>query len=149
MKRFRFDLEKLLQLRSYAEKEAELALARAIGEVAALEARIRSIAEERISIASSRFSPGRSSAEIRNSELYLIRLDRIKDALLEAAAKAGLAAAAARNAFMEAKRERMVLDKLRAKRLAEHRKDSLVEETRILDEVSSGAPARRLVSDGI
>ena len=148
MTRFRFDLEKLLQLRSFAEKEAELALARAMGEVAALDARIGQVAEERVAIASTRFAPGRSAAEMRNSELYLIRLDRMKDALLEAAVKAQLVVDVARDAFMEAKRDRMVLDKLKEKRLAEHRKVALAEQTRILDEVSVGAPARRLVSDG-
>lgn len=148
MRRFRFGLEKLLELRAYAEREAEMALARAVGEKVAIEKRIEALAQERAETAAYRFSAGRSAAEMRNAELYLIRLERTKEALLEAAARAELAVEAARAAFDEARRERKVLDRLKDKKLAEHRKERLAEDVRVADEISSGAPARRAASGG-
>jgi len=143
MKRFAFDLEKLLELRAYREKEAELALARAMGELSALEARIRSVAEEKSQVASDRFSPGRTAFDMRSAEFYLLRLEKTKESLMEAAAKAELVVEAARNAFVEASRDKKVIEKLREKRLAEHKKAAAIDEINAIDDISSGAAARR------
>ena len=48
----------------------------------------------------------------------------------------------ARNAFLEASRERKVLDKLKEKRQKEYRKEMLGEEAKVLDDISGGASAR-------
>lgn len=149
MKRFRFDLEKLLELRLYREREAEQELARAVGELAAIEERIRSLAEERVRVAADRFSAGRTSADMRSAELYLLRLEKTKEALLEAAAKAELVVAAKREAYLEASRERKVLDKLKEKRKAEYRAAAGREEIKVIDDISGGASARKAVSGEI
>jgi flagellar FliJ protein len=143
MKRFRFGLEKLLELRAYREKEAELELARAVGELTALENRLREVAEERQRIAADRFAPGRSAADMRSAELYIVRLDRTRDELIEASANAELAVEAAREAFAEASRDRKVIDKLKEKHKAEYRKAAADEEIAALDDISGGAAARR------
>jgi flagellar FliJ protein len=142
MKRFRFDLEKLLELRAFAEREAEIALAKAIGEASDLSRRLTLLAEERTETASARFAPGRSAADILSCERYILRLDRQKEALLAALAKAELAVQAARENFTAARRERKVLDKLKDKRRAEHRDEALAAETAALDDISGGALAR-------
>ncbi len=146
MKRFRFDLEKLLELRVYREKEAEQALARAMGELAAIEAKLRALAEERVAVARGRFAPGRTAADMRSAELYLLRLEKTKEKLLEEAAKAELAVAAAREAFMEASRDRKILDKLKDKRKAEYRKTAADEEVKAIDDISGGSSARTALS---
>lgn len=143
MKRFRFRLEKLLELRLYREKDAELALARAAGELDALQRRIEAVAAERVSVAADRFAPGRSVAEIRNAELYMLRLERNAEALMKAAATAELAVEQAQDAFVEARKERAVLDKLKERRAAEHRKASMVEEIAVLDDIAGSRSARR------
>jgi flagellar FliJ protein len=146
VRRFRFDLEKVLELRAFHEREAELELGRAMGELAVIEQKIRNIAAERVAIAAERFAGGRSAAEIRNSELYLIRLDHTRDALLEAAAKAELVVETKREAFKEASRERKVMDKLKDKRKSEYRKEALLDEIKTLDDLSGGTASRHAVS---
>ncbi len=146
MKRFRFDLEKLLELRRYRERDAELALARALGDLALIQNKIAQLAQERSAAAQDRFSPGKTVAEIRRTDAYLLRLDKDKDRLLEAAAKAELKVDEARSIFAEARRDRMVLDKFKEKRKAEHRKEAMKEEIERLDDISSGTAARRLIN---
>ena len=148
MKRFRFGLEKLLELRLYAEREAEMSLARAIGEAAALDSRLEALARERVAVAADRFAPGRDGNEMRRAELYLLRLDRTKGALFEAAAKAAMVADAAREVFVEASRDRKVIEKLKEKRKAEYRRSAAQEEIKTMDDISGGAAARRAASDG-
>lgn len=146
MRRFRFELEKLLELRSYAEREAELALARAMGELSSIESKIQALAVERTEVASSRFARGRGVAEIRHAEAYILRLDQTKEKLLEAAAAAALAVEKEREKFIEASRERKIIDKLKEKKAAEHRKASLDEEMKVVDDISSGSAARKAVN---
>ena len=69
--------------------------------------------------------------------------------VITAAAKADLAAEAAREAFIEASREKKVIEKLKEKRLAEHRKAAAAEELKVLDDISSGSAARRSVGGSL
>jgi flagellar FliJ protein len=146
MKRFRFDLEKLLELRSYREHEAELELAHAIGNLTLIQNQITQLAQERSAAAQERFSPGKTVVEMRRTDAYILRLDKDRDRLLEAAVKAELKVDEARSAFAEARRDRLVLDKLKDKRKAEHRKEAMKEEIETLDDISSGTVARRLIN---
>ena len=77
---------------------------------------------------------------------YLLRLDNTKEQLLNEAAMAELKVEEARSAFLEASKERKVLDKLKEKRQKEYRKQMFVEETKILDDISGGTSARRQLS---
>ncbi|MDR3193073.1 MAG: flagellar export protein FliJ, partial [Treponema sp.] len=120
MKRFNFSLEKVLELRRYREQETELELGRATGELVVIEQRIRELAEARSLAAAGRFSPGNSAVDIRNYELYILRLDKTKEELLEAAAKAAQKVEEARRIYLEASRDRKVMDKLKEKRAAEY-----------------------------
>lgn len=148
MKRFRFNLDKLLELRQYYEREAELALARAMVELQSIQERLEKLAEERSEAAAERFRPGRSVAQIQATDLYILRLDKTKEVLLEAAAKAELVVAEKRQAYIEASRDRKVLDKLREKRLKEYKYQLSLEEIKTVDDISSGSRARRQTVDG-
>uniref|UniRef100_A0A7C3I2T1 Flagellar FliJ protein n=1 Tax=Gracilinema caldarium TaxID=215591 RepID=A0A7C3I2T1_9SPIR len=142
MKRFRFNLDKLLELRQYYEREAELALARAMGELQSIQDRLEKLAEERSEAAAERFRPGRSVAQIQATDLYILRLDKTKEVLLEAAAKAELVVQEKRQAYVEASRDRKVLDKLKEKRLKEYKYQLSLEEIKTVDDISSGSRAR-------
>ncbi|GAB1483854.1 hypothetical protein MASR2M78_26700 [Treponema sp.] len=143
MKRFSFSLEKLLQLRRYREQETEQALARAMGELASIESRIKVLAEERLAVSANRFTSGKTPAELQNTEYYLLRLERSTASLLEAAAKAELLVDAAREAFLEASKDKKVIDKIRDKRIAEHKKVAQEEEIKAMDDISGGSTARK------
>jgi flagellar FliJ protein len=136
MKRFHFDLEKILEIRAYREKEAETALGRAVGALTALEQEIKSAAVSRSQAASRRFASGNGINGIRQYELYIQRLDAERDRLFKEAAEAELKVEAARQVFLEASRDRKVLDKLREKRRREYRDALLAEETGTLDDIA-------------
>jgi flagellar FliJ protein len=142
MKPFAFSLEKVLSLRKYYEDEAKIELGRAMGILAELEGNIQAIGRERVRAAAAQFSPSNSAAMIQQYMFYIIRLDNTKEQLLKEAAMAELKIEEAREAFLEASRERKVLDNLKEKRQKEHRKIQLREETKILDDISSGAISR-------
>ena len=146
MKPFAFSLEKVLELRKYHEDEAKIELGRAIGILAELETRIHALGQERARAAAAQFSPGNSAAQIQQYMFYLLRLDNTKEQLLREAALAEQKVEEARDLFIEASRERKVLDKLKEKRQKEYRKAFFIEETKILDDISAGAPARRLIN---
>ena len=135
MKKFSFNLEKVLTLRKYSEDEAKVELGRAIGILAELEFRLRYLAQERFRAASEQFSPGNTAAEIQQYTFYLLRLDNTKEQLLKEAAMAEIAVEKARAVFLECSRERKVLDKIREKRQKEHRKFILKEEVKTLDDI--------------
>jgi len=142
MKPFIFSLEKVLGLRKFSEDEAKIELGRATGVLAELESRIRALAEERDGALAAQFSPGNGVAEIQQYMVYLIRLDNTKERLLKEAAMAELKVEEARNAFLEASRERKVLDRLKERRQKDYRKLMLAEEAKTLDDISSGAKLR-------
>jgi len=146
MKHFTFRLEKVLELRKYSEEEAKLELGRAIGVLADLENRIALLGQERVRAASLQFSPGNSAAQIQQYMFYLIRLDNTKEQLLKETALAELKVEEAREAFLEASRELKVLEKIKEKQQKEYRKEVFAEETKVLDDISGGAPARNLVT---
>jgi len=146
MKQFAFRLEKVLELRKYSEEETKLELGRAIGVLAELENRIQLVGQERMRAAAAQFSPGNSAAQIQQYMFYLIRLDNTKEQLLKDAALAELKVEQAREAFLEASRELKVLEKIKEKQQKEYRKEVFAEETKNLDDISSGAPARNYVT---
>jgi len=135
MKAFAFRLEKLLNLREFYEDEAKVELGRAVGVLAELEGKIRALAAERVRAAAAQFSPGNSAIEIQQYMYYLLRLDNTKEWLLKEAAMAEMKVEEAREAFLEASRERKVLDNLKEKKQKEYNKMKLDEETKVLDDI--------------
>ena len=137
MRRFTFGLQRVLELREYAEKNAKIELGKAVGALTLIEQRIASMAEDRRQAAAERFAPGNGFAEIQDYERYILRLDQIRDKLLMDAAKAELVVAEKRDLYQEAARERKALDKIRERRRGEYRKFALAEENRELDDVAA------------
>ena len=143
MKSFKFDLEKILKLRKHYEDEAKIELGRAVGILSELESRLFAIGRERVRAQEAQFFPGNSADEIRQYSYYILRLDNITEQLLREVAAAQLKVEEAREAFLEASRERKVFDKLKEKRQKEYRKEMLAAETKALDDISSSIFARR------
>jgi flagellar FliJ protein len=146
MKGFRFNLQKVLRLREYREREAEIALGRAVGVLTEIENKIALLAQDRIAAAERRFSGG--AREMISYERYIFRLDTLRDRLFNEAAMAELKVAEARDLYLEASRDRKVLDKLKEHRRREYRRGMEREEIRITDDISSGVRARQAVLGG-
>jgi flagellar FliJ protein len=145
MKRFAFGLEKILDLRKHREQEAKIALGRAVGELSAIENQLKDLALLRSRAAEEYFSSADpaekkqdpfSAACYRNYGFYLQRLERRKEELLEAAARAQMKLEEERASYLEVSRERKVLDKLKEKRAADYRRLLFAEETKTLDDIA-------------
>jgi flagellar FliJ protein len=148
MKRFHFQLQKVLELRKYREEEAKIELGRAVGVLSAIESRIREAAEKRHHAARERFGGDmRNSNGISNTvsmqnsfsviawDNYITRLDQEVEHLTKDAAQAELAVEEKRERYMEAERDLKVLEKLKEKREKEYRKEVFAAETAELDDM--------------
>jgi flagellar FliJ protein len=149
MKRFHFQLQKVLELRKYREEESKIELGRAVGVLSAIESRIREAAEKRHHAARERFNGGdmRNTISISNTgsmqnsfsiiawDNYIIRLDQEVERLTGEAAQAELVVEEKRERYMEAERDLKVMEKLREKREKEYRKEMFAAETAELDDL--------------
>jgi flagellar FliJ protein len=122
LKSFSFDLEKYLELRKYREQETEIELARTIAVLNELEQELKTVTEERVQASAEEFAPGNSIRDIQNYELYILRLDIKREQLFEALTQAELEVEKARAVYVEAARDRKVVDKLKEKKLIEYKK---------------------------
>ncbi|MDR2739089.1 MAG: flagellar export protein FliJ [Treponema sp.] len=137
MKRFRFDLQQVLELREYAEREAEIELGKAVGALNLIEQHIASVAEARYHAAAERFAPENGFEKIQSYDRYILRLDQTRDKLLMDAARAELVVAEKRDLYLEASRERKILDKIKERRQEEYRKFIRAEENKELDDIAA------------
>jgi len=135
MKAFSFGLEKVLNLREFYEDEAKIELGRAIGVLADLESRLFAVGRERARASAAQFAPGNTAVTIQQYMFYIIRLDNLTEELLKEITVAEMKVEQAREAFLEASKERKVLDNLKDKRQKEYRKVVLAEETKTLDDI--------------
>ncbi|MDR0707361.1 MAG: flagellar export protein FliJ [Treponema sp.] len=143
MKQFSFNLESILDVRKYHEQEAEIALGRAVGELIRIERNITAVASEKARVSSERFALGYGVAEIMTFDRYVQRLDATKERLIKDAAQAELKVEAAREVYLEASRNRDVLDKVKSDEAAAYRKEIFNEEAKVLDDIAGSAYIRR------
>jgi len=138
MKRFSFNLEKLLQLRGFEEKNAKTELAAAISVAERIKLDLRNTAAERVRVNKTR----NDTVDIRSLmtvENYVNRLDLRKEELLEQLAAAELTIEEKRKSFTAAMQKRSVLDKLKEKQFAQWRKESMSAEENALEDAVYGA----------
>jgi len=154
MRRFRFRLEKFLELRRWKEREKEIALAKVLGEVLLLEKRIAEIAEE---IAASLFgqfrmhAPGAGAGHegridveaMARRELYAQRLSRERECKRRVLVVKNRELEEARARYLEASKERKVLDKLRERREAEYYEHAIDEEFKEIDDMNTASSTRQ------
>lgn len=145
MRRFRFNLEKLLEVRAFYERKAELVLAEKAGKCALLQSRLDQIAESRKRTVKEMFQSGRGLPDFRAAELFLVRLDRDRDRALRELAAAELEREQARADYVEKRRDREAIDKLKERRQAEYYRLAEREETKTLDDM---ARSRRVEQAG-
>ena len=142
MKAFTFRFEKVLQLRKFHEEEAKAELGRAIGVLSDLESKIYVLAQERARAHAAQLNPANSTGEMQQYMFYLLRLDSLKEHFLKEAAMAEMKVEEARETFLEASRERKIMDKLKDKRQFEYNKNAQITESKELDEISASTQIR-------
>jgi flagellar FliJ protein len=119
VKKFNFNLQKVLNLRKYKEEECKIALGQATGILTGIESRIKETAVLRHDARQKCFS---DTANLLSWNNYITRLDQSAERLAEDAARAELVVEEKRAAFLEASRDVKALEKLREKREKEYRK---------------------------
>jgi len=140
VKRFSFNLEKVLELRQYREQEAKNELGRAISILNAIENNIKQNALVHNRAVQERFT-GINAADNTGAlsmlawDNYILRLEQEAQRLMEEAAQAELVVEEKRAQYLEASRELKVMEKLKEKREKEYRKEVLSAETRELDDM--------------
>jgi len=145
VKRFKFNLEKVLELRQYREEEAKNELGRAISVLTAIENNIKQNAIVHSQAVHQRFTGltdtdagaaiGAATASMLAWDTYILRLEQEAERLLEEAAKAEMVVEEKRNLYLEASRELKVMEKLKEKQEKEYRKEFFAAETRELDDM--------------
>lgn len=133
MKRFSFNLQKLLQLREFEEKNAKTALAAAVSEAERIKNELKSIAVERVRVNKTR-NENVDTLFLIALEHYVNRLDVRKEELLENLAEAELFIEQRRAVFAAAMQKRSVLDKLKEKQYAAWRKENAKAEESALED---------------
>ena len=134
MKRFKFNLEKILQLRKFREEECKIALGQAVAALNKIENEIMETAVKRHSAASNRFA---DVGEMVFWENYILRLDREAQKLTEQAAQAELVVEEKRAAYLEASKDLKALEKLKEKRQKEYRKKTLNLQMAEVDDITA------------
>jgi flagellar FliJ protein len=145
MRRFQFRLERFLTLRRWKERERELALAKVLGECLLLERRIAEIAAD---IASSFLFVFRTGARVdveamARRELYVQRLARERERASAALVEKRRELEEVRAKYLEASRERKILDKLRERREEEYYEHQIDEEFKVVDDMNTAAGTRQ------
>jgi len=136
MRRFRFNLEKFLELRSFHERRAELVLAEKAGRCAILDGRLRELAQARSRTNREMFSSGRELSDYRAAELYIIRLERDRDRVEKELALAELEREEARAIYVDRHKAREAIEKLKERRQSEYYRLAEREETKALDDLA-------------
>jgi flagellar FliJ protein len=134
MRRFKFNLEKILKLREFKEEQCKLALGQAISVLNIIENEIRETAVKRHKAAFLRFN---DSQEIASWDLYILRLEQEAEKLTEQAAQAQIVVEEKRALYMEASRDLKTMEKLKEKQQKEYRKEILDYEMNEIDSLTS------------
>jgi flagellar protein FliJ len=136
MKRFDFRLQKILDIRRYYERLAEMKLANASGKCALLERKLQENAQASMDAARERFSRSRNLFEMQTVEFYTKRLTAEREKTLVALTLAEAEREKVRLEYVKASREKQVIDKLRERREAEYYHAASLEEIKVLDDLS-------------
>jgi len=147
MRLFHYRLQKILDIRAYHEREWELKLAVIVGECLKLENQLKELAVKRVQTR----MQGRgafSIEEFMTRERYLTWIDREVEKLQKQLAEKELIRAEIQAAYLEASRERKVLDKLKEHRQAQNYRFQLQEEQKVTDEIAAGSEIRFKIIEG-
>jgi flagellar FliJ protein len=134
MRRYKFNLEKILQLRKFKEEECKLALGQAISALNIIENEIKQTALKRHDAATRRYeNPG----EVLLWENYILRLDLEAKNLTEKAAQAEIVVEEKRALYLEAQKDLKAMEKLKEKQQKEYRREMLNTEMNQVDDLTA------------
>ena len=145
MKQFRFNLEKLLDLRKYDEKKWEVTLGQIVSKCNAVEYSISNLKSDRREAFLKYKLHGSGIELLQISEMYINKLNydisqaqlRLQSFLME---KKKI-----QNEYIEVVNRRKVLDKLKEKEELNYYKKQTLEEMKEIDDMSTGIALRKRI----
>ena len=148
MREFRFRLKKMLELREYAEKQKSLVLAEITGRYLKKEAEIAGLAALRKTFLTTRFkNADNDSMSLKYDEIQISAINHNILALKEELGRIGKEKEDARLEYIDALKEKKVLEKLQIRKESEYRKEQKARESRTVDDLAlTNIAANREVS---
>ena len=143
MKKFQFSLQKLLDIRTFREKEAETNLGRAVAAREAIVLRLTEIAQEEIKTRRSLGVSLKTPAELTLHENYLERLRIDREKQEKALVEAELVIEKMRKIYIKAHQERLIVTKLQERKAQQWKDSELKKETAILDDMVNAREHRK------
>ena len=141
MKKFKYNLQRILDLKKIHEEECKMALGLAISILAEIENRIKETASRQYNAAIERF---KDPTQIMIWNNYIERLEQETEKLMEEAAQAELVVEEKRAIYMEAFSEVKALEKVKEKREEEYIKQMTKKESDEIDEVFASRQNRAI-----
>lgn len=143
MNRFSFSLQKILDIREFAERQAQIELGRAVAEVNRINSDLEAVAQEKLRMIHQK-QQEMTLNDFVVRENYMKRLELTKERLLEELAAAQLVVDEKREIFAEALKQRKILSNLRDKQYAQYKKDALVVEDNAVDDMVTARHVRAI-----
>ncbi len=150
MRKFRFRLDRLLELRRYREREWELKLATITGRCLLIDQRIQQNRHNIVrTIRSRQLSVGRLDLNsLFACELYMSRMDNEIGSLERELELRERERDEVNQKYLVVSKDRKVLEKLREKKEADYYRGQKKEEFKIADDITTGRSARIKVMGG-
>ncbi len=136
MKRFNFKLEKLLNLREFYEKQAELDLARAIAEKEAIDLRLKTIASLKVE-SNKKITNTFDVSDLHSTQNFITRLNIERDTLLKEIVLADEKVKEKQEFYRKAMSDRKAISKLKEKKLAIWKKENIKAQDEFVDDIVS------------
>ena len=143
MKKFQFSLQKLLDIRTVREKEAETNLRRAVAAREAIVLRLTEIAQEEIKTRRSLGVSLKTPTEFALHENYLERLHNDREKQEKALVEAELVIEKMRKIYIKAHQERLIVSKLRERKEVEWKAEGLKQQDAMLDDIVNAREYRK------
>ena len=134
MKRFSFSMQKILDIREFTERQAQIELGQAVAEVNRINEELEAVAQEKQRMIQMNLKAA-SLNEFLVHENYMKRLELTKERLLQELAAAQLVVDEKREIFAEAMKQRKILSNLKEKQFAQYKKEALVAEDNAVDDL--------------
>ena len=136
MKKFSFELEKILEFRNFEKQEAEAELAKALSKESEIKSNLEMIAKQ-IIISNQSLDKSSSFEDVITQSRYKNLLNHQKEELLQELTQANLVTEEKRSVLPECMKKTIALEKMKEKRKDEWRVASDYEEADAMDEASN------------
>ena len=134
MKKFAFSMQKILDLRIFEQRQAEMELGKANAEVARIQGELESIAKRKVSTIKN-FDTNTDFLVQAEIQSFFFMLEQKKEKFLEELATAQIAADEKREVVRQAMQKVKVLEKLKENKFRQWKKDSLKAEELAADDI--------------